>query len=413
MEIPIPFGSSNRGPLKVRRWHITIANVLAVIIIGLISLQMWGDNMGFPRLIVKERPGTLDFMASLDFGADLDNGVIGERLRAIFVDEEISLSDAAVVSTEEEGVRWTIADGENKYILRTGEESLRINDLKEKKFFLGDDIHSGIQSAFKWLTVEGDFIFDPIKGAVNNILESIEDGLLWLPWPVLVAGVALLGLRVAGVSVALFSAFALLLIGFVGLWESAMETMSLMLTAVVASVLIAIPIGILAARSNLVDAVVRPVLDLMQTMPAFVYLVPFVFFFSLGNVPAVFSTVMYAIPPAIRLTNLGIRQVSPEMIEAARAFGATRSQLLLKVQMPLALPTIMAGVNQTTMMALAMVVVASMVGAGGLGGDVFKAIGGLEVGNSFIAGMGIVFLAIIIDRISQGFARSSERAAQE
>ena len=161
------------------------------------------------------------------------------------------------------------------------------------------------------------------------------------------------------------------------------------------------------------DAVLRPVLDGMQTMPSFVYLVPAIFFFGLGNVPAVIATIIYAAPPAIRLTNLGIRQVSPETLEAARAFGATPLQLLIKVQIPLALPTIMAGINQTTMMALAMVVVASLVGAGGLGADVLKAIGRLQIGNSLLAGMSIVFLAIIIDRITQGFATAQAKATQE
>ena len=151
----------------------------------------------------------------------------------------------------------------------------------------------------------------------------------------------------------------------------------------------------------------------MQTMPSFVYLVPAVFLFGLGNVPGVMATIIYALPPAIRLTNLGIRQVSPETIEAARAFGATPLQLLTKVQIPLSLPTIMAGINQTTMLALSMVVVAALVAAGGLGEDVMRAIGGLRVGDAFLAGMSIVVLAIIIDRITQGFTRARERTTQE
>ena len=210
----------------------------------------------------------------------------------------------------------------------------------------------------------------------------------------------------------LFSAIGLLLIGLVGLWPSAMETLSLMLTSVVISVALAVPIGIAAARNDTLDAIIRPILDAMQTMPVYVYLVPVIFFFSLGNVPAVFATIFYAVPPAIRLTNLGIRQVSAETVEAARAFGATPMQLLLKVQIPLALPTIMAGINQTTMLALSMVVVAALVGAGGLGADVFKAIGRLQMGNSLLAGLSIVFLAIIIDRLTQGFARARQRATE-
>ena len=186
-----------------------------------------------------------------------------------------------------------------------------------------------------------------------------------------------------------------------------------MLTSVAISTLIAIPIGIIAARNNLVDAALRPVLDGMQTMPSFVYLVPAIFFFGLGNVPAVIATIIYAVPPAIRLTNLGIRQVSPETLEAARAFGATPFQLLFKVQIPSGFANHYGCINQTTMMALAMVVVASLVGAGGLGADVLKAIGRLQIGNSLLAGGSIVLLAIIIDRITQGFATAQAKATQE
>ena len=273
-------------------------------------------------------------------------------------------------------------------------------------------IADAIDDATSTVTREGAFIFDAISDFIDKILTWLEDGLLWLPWPALIAIISLLAWRMAGFSVALFSAGGLLAIGFVDLWPSAMETLSLMLTSVSISIAIALPIGILAARNNMVDALIRPILDGMQTMPSFVYLVPAIFFFGLGNVPAVVATIIYAVPPAIRLTNLGIRQVSAETVEAAMAFGATPFQLLMKVQIPLALPTIMAGINQTTMMALAMVVVASLVGAGGLGADVLKAIGRLEVGNSLLAGMSIVFMAIIIDRITQGFARARERAIQ-
>ena len=273
-------------------------------------------------------------------------------------------------------------------------------------------IADAVDDATLTVTREGAFIFDAISDLIDKILTWLEDGLLWLPWPALIAIIALRAWRMAGFSVALFSACGLFAIGLVDLWPSAMETLSLMLTSVTISIAIALPIGILAARNNMLDALLRPILDGMQTMPSFVYLVPAIFFFGLGNVPAVVATIIYAVPPAIRLTNLGIRQVSAETVEAAQAFGATPFQLLMKVQIPLALPTIMAGINQTTMMALAIVVVASLVGAGGLGADVLKAIGRLEIGNSLLAGMSIVFMAIIIDRITQGFARARERAIQ-
>ena len=344
----------------------------------------------------------------------LDNSVITEDLRIKLRGEGIGLSNSATVSTKQEGSSWLITDPDlaTAYAVTKGEERLNIDLVEERDIFLNENIADGVDAATDYVTREGDVVFDFIGDVIRHVLTWIEDALLWLPYPVLIAAVALLAWRMAGLGVALFSGGSLLSIGFVGFWPSAMETLSLMLTSVAISTLIAIPIGIIAARSNTVDTALRPVLDGMQTMPSFVYLVPAIFFFGLGNVPAVIATIIYAVPPAIRLTNLGIRQVSPETLEAARAFGATPVQLLIKVQIPLALPTIMAGINQTTMMALGMVVVASLVGAGGLGADVLKAIGRLQIGNSLLAGMSIVFLAIIIDRITQGFAKAQAKATQ-
>lgn len=267
-----------------------------------------------------------------------------------------------------------------------------------------------IDDAVNWLTRELAWLFDGIRDVITLVLVRLEDGLSWTPWPALIIAVVLLAWGLADWKVALFSAGALLAVGFMGLWTSAMETLALVITSVGLSIIIGVPLGVLGARSNLADSFMRPVLDGMQTMPSFVYLVPAILFFSLGNVPAVMATIIYAVPPAIRFTNLGIRQVSPEVLEAARSFGTTPTQLLMKVQIPMALPTIMAGINQTTMMALAMVVVASLVGAGGLGEDVLRALGRQEPGNAVIAGLGIVFLAIIIDRITQAVARGRQQA---
>ena len=344
----------------------------------------------------------------------LNDGIVSEDLKFEFRRKEIGLSDTATVSTLEEGGAWRVTDADlgAAHTVTRGQDQLIIDDIEDKDIFLNEDIASGIDFATKYVTTEGKFVFDFIGIVVKKVLTWIEDALLWVPYPVLICGVALLAWRMASFEVGIFSACSLLTIGFVGLWPSAMETLSLMVTAVAVSSFMAIPIGIIAARSNKVDEGLRPLLDTMQTMPSFVYLVPAIFFFGLGNVPAVIATIIYAVPPAIRLTNLGIRQVSPDTLEAATAFGATPLQLLLKVQMPLALPTIMAGINQTTMMALAMVVVASLVGAGGLGADVLKAIGQLQIGNSLLAGMSIVFLAIIIDRITQGFATAQAKATQ-
>jgi len=236
-------------------------------------------------------------------------------------------------------------------------------------------------------------------------LLGIERFLLILPWFVVVIAVGLVAWRAldrwwAGL---LMPAF-LVLIGSFGLWDLAMMTLAIIITAVILSLAIGIPTGIIMARSNLVESILRPVLDAMQTIPTFVYLIPVMMLFGLGKVPAVFATIIYAAPPVIRLTNVGIRQVSPSVIEAARAFGSNARQLLFEVQIPLAIPSIMVGVNQTTMMALAMVVVASMVGATGVGMEVFLSIMRIEVGRGFQAGISIVLLAIIIDRITNAIA---------
>jgi glycine betaine/proline transport system permease protein len=274
----------------------------------------------------------------------------------------------------------------------------------------GRELGRVIDDAVNWLTRELAWLFDAIRDVITLVLVRLEEGLLWTPWPALIIAVVLLAWGLADWKVALFSAVALLAVGFMGLWISAMETLALVITSVGLSIIIGVPLGVLGARSNLADSFMRPMLDAMQTMPSFVYLVPAILFFSLGNVPAVMATIIYAVPPAIRFTNLGIRQVSPEALEAASSFGTTPTQLLMKVQIPMALPTIMAGINQTTMMALAMVVVASLVGAGGLGEDVLRALGRQEPGNAVIAGLGIVFLAIIIDRLTQAVARGRQQA---
>ena len=374
--------------------------------------QVYNVTKGATGLVVDKQ---FSFGVDLEFQHDFDDGRISQQLLEEFNKHGVVLSDNARVSTLERDNQWEITDRDSIYVVTNEDNRLNVDqqELLKKDVFIGDPIANGVDDATSWITREGSFLFDRISDVIKEILIWLEDTLRWLPWPVLITAIALLAWRMAGLYIGIFSALVLLLIGFTGLWESSMETLALMLTSVIISVVIAVPVGIMAARNNAIDAILRPVLDMMQTMPSFVYLVPAIFFFGLGNVPAVVATIIYAVPPAIRLTNLGIRQVSPETVEAARAFGATPLQLLLKVQIPLALPTIMAGINQTIMMALAMVVVASLVGGGGLGEDVLKAIGRLEVGNSLLAGLGIVILAIILDRITQGYARTRERATQE
>ena len=270
----------------------------------------------------------------------------------------------------------------------------------------GDAIDAGTD----WLTVKGAWLFGGIKTAITYALNYLEDGLKWLPWPALVLALTLASFAVGRWSMMIFTAFAFLFIGFMGLWEPMIDTVALMVVAVVLSVGVGLPLGVMGARNGTADRIMRPILDGMQTMPSFVYLLPGILFFGLGKPAGIFATIIYAVPPVIRLTNLGIRQVSPETVEAARSFGASPLQLLTRVQVPMALPTIMAGVNQTTMMALAMVTIASMVAAGGLGDNVLRAIQKNEVGNGVIAGLSIVFMAIVIDRLTQAVARGRQEA---
>jgi glycine betaine/proline transport system permease protein len=248
-------------------------------------------------------------------------------------------------------------------------------------------------------------VLDVIGDVLLGVLVGIEKVLLWIPWFVILIVVAFLAWYAIRKwwAAPLMIAF-LLIIGSFGYWDLAMMTLAIIIAAVILSLAIGIPTGILMARSDGIANVLRPVLDAMQTMPSFVYLIPALMFFGLGKVPAVFATIIYAVPPVIRLTNVGIRGVPQSVVEAAQAFGATSRQILFEVQLPLAFPSIMVGVNQTTMMALAMVVIASMIGARGLGMEVLLAINRIEVGRGFEAGLSIVLLAILIDRITHAFA---------
>ena len=265
------------------------------------------------------------------------------------------------------------------------------------------EIEGSVDDSINWIVVTfGDF-FDAVSDAIKVVLGKLRDLLVWIPWPVMMALVFIIGWKVASVKIATMSVVGLLILALVNLWEPTMVTVAIMIVSVFLSIVIGIPLGILAARSDAVETGIRPVLDTMQTMPSFVYLVPGILLFGLGNVAAIFATVLYALPPCIRLTNLGIRQVDESVVEAGRSFGSSNMQLLFKIQIPMAIPTIMAGINQTVMMALAMSTIAAMVGAGGLGIEVLRAMGQLKEGEAVIAGCAIVVLAVIIDRISQGY----------
>lgn len=246
--------------------------------------------------------------------------------------------------------------------------------------------------------------FNLIFFIASKTINAIDDFLVWLPWWVFILIIVLLGWYFRSLLAGLTFGFFIFLIGTFGLWEDMMTTIAIIVTSVAISLIIGIPIGIWMAFNKAVSSIVRPILDAMQTMPSFVYLIPAIFFFGLGNVSAIFATLIYAVPPVIRLTELAIRGVPKEVIESAESFGSSKGQMLRKVQLPQALPTIMAGVNQTTMMALAMVVIASMVGASGLGEQVLISINRIDIALGFEAGISIVFLAIIIDRITNGVA---------
>ena len=259
-----------------------------------------------------------------------------------------------------------------------------------------------LQEHFRWFT-------RGISEAVGWALENLELFLLLQPWPVLVIVLVLPALAYGGLRLGLFTFFGVLFWGAVDMWDVAISTLSLMGVSVLLCVATGTVLGIICSQNDRFESTLRPVLDAMQVMPAFVYLVPAIFFFGLGGPSAAMAIIIYALPPIIRLTNLGIRQVSPEMIEAARAFGATPMQKLVKVQIPQAMPSIMLGVNQTIMMALALAVLATFIGAEGLGAEVWRAITRLKVGHSFEGGLCIVIMAIIFDRLSAAMNRERGR----
>lgn len=262
-------------------------------------------------------------------------------------------------------------------------------------------LDDGVDRLMDWLLINFGGLFDAIGEMILQFMLLLERFWLWLPWPVLIIGIGLAAWRLKKSWLAgLVMAGMLFFIGSIGLWELSMMTLSLVTGAVIISLLIGIPLGIAMSTSDRIEALFKPFLDGMQTMPSFVYLIPALMLFGLGKTPALFATIIYSVPPVIRLTNVGIREVSKEVIEAAHAFGSSYWQILFKVQLPLARPTIMVGINQTTMMALAMVVIASMIGARGLGMEVLLAINRIEIGRGFEAGLCIVFIAIIIDRIT-------------
>ncbi|WP_017729518.1 ABC transporter permease [Halalkalibacterium ligniniphilum] len=263
-----------------------------------------------------------------------------------------------------------------------------------------------IDAFVDWLT-GASFLFSSIRNVIAWIVDTIGVTLAFFPSWLLILLIAALTfyLNRSKWGLTVFVLVGLFLIENLGYWQDMLLTLSLVLTSGLISILFGVPLGIWMAKNNVVQAILKPILDFMQTMPAFVYLIPAVAFFGIGMVPGVVASVIFAMPPTVRLTNLGIRQVSTELIEAADAFGSTKGQKLFKVELPMAKGTIMAGVNQSIMLALSMVVIAAMIGAGGLGREVYYALGQNNVGSGFEAGIVIVILAIILDRITQSLNR--------
>jgi len=262
-----------------------------------------------------------------------------------------------------------------------------------------------VTQAIDWVVLHFRPLFQGIRVPVDFILSGFQQLLMGMPAPVAILLFALIAWQFASLGMGIATLLSLVLIGAIGAWSQAMVTLALVLTALFFCMLIGLPLGIWLARSERSAKIIRPLLDAMQTTPAFVYLVPIVMLFGIGNVPGVVVTVIFALPPIVRLTILGIKQVPADLVEAAESFGASPRQMLFKVQLPLAMPTIMAGVNQTLMLALSMVVIASMIAVGGLGQMVLRGIGRLDMGLASVGGLGIVILAIILDRLTQSLGR--------
>ena len=280
---------------------------------------------------------------------------------------------------------------------------------------IGQPIADAVNAGVRWLVVNYGGAFESFANALLSILVPIEQALRAAPpWLVLLAVGAIAFAASRKIVLAVVLMVLMWLIGGLGLWEQAMQTVAIVLVSVALAILLGIPTGILTARSDIARAILNPLLDLMQTIPSFVYLIPAAMLFGLGKVPAILATIVYATPPLIRLTDLGIREVDKSVMEASRAFGATYRQMLTGVQIPLALPSIMQGINQTIIMALSMVVIASMIGARGIGETVLIGLQRNDAGTGLLGGLAIVILAIVFDRISQSFGQrlQSYRAAR-
>ena len=332
---------------------------------------------------------------------------------------ETTPTDSPWGSTEEaqssEPNAWGVAEGES---VQTPVETDWLNaagaqEVQDTSFSLADPFATPqipfdvwVEGGLEWMVTNFRDFFQMIRLPIDVTLTSIELFLQSLsPWVVIVF-FTLLAWQMAGRRLAVGALVSFLVIGFIGAWSETMITLALVFTAVFFSVLIGVPLGIWMGKSDRVEMVLKPILDAMQTTPAFVYLVPIVMLFGIGNVPGVVVTIIFALPPLVRLTSLGIRQVPADLIEASQSFGASPRQMLFKVELPVAMPTIMAGINQNLMLSLSMVVIASMIAVGGLGQMVLRGIGRLDMGLAAVGGLAIVLLAIVLDRLTQSMGQS-------
>lgn len=265
-----------------------------------------------------------------------------------------------------------------------------------------------IDQLLDWLIAHFGSVFDGITALLEGTVDGMVAGLGSVPSILLAVIFGLVAWLASTRKIAIFSLIGFLVVDYLGFWDPMLQMLALVITSVMISIIFGIPVGIWASQKNSVRKIVTPILDFMQTMPAFVYLLPAIFFFNIGVVPGIVASVIFSMPPTIRLTILGIRQVPEDLIEATEAFGSTTGQKLIKVEIPLAMPTIMAGINQSIMLALSMVVIASMVGAPGLGEEVYRAVTQLKTGVGFEAGLAIVIVAIILDRITQSAGKQKQ-----
>jgi len=279
-------------------------------------------------------------------------------------------------------------------------------EFPERLFF---DISGYIDSFVDWLGETFSIVFDLIRIIILGMFEGVEFALGIVPWWLYLILLVLAGWKLYRLRTGFVLALMLFLIGSFDLWDEMIYTLSIIVISVIISLIIGIPMGILMAKSKRLESILKPILDGMQTMPSFVYLIPALMLLGIGRVPAVFATTIYAVPPLIRLTFLGIKNVNAEVVEAGKSFGSTPMQMLFKIELPQALSTIATGVNQTTMMAVSMVVIASMIGAQGIGQVVLVSIRQIDVGQGFVAGLAVVFLAIILDRLLQGIANKFDQ----